>query len=57
MRRVTFESVSDFFFEVVDNDEIREERQDIFDLEKIRVLQKPHGTGKTSQEIVKKLEY
>ena len=42
VRRVALEGGADLFFEVVDDDEVGEERQDVFDLEQLGVLEEPH---------------
>ena len=42
VRRVPLERGADLLLEVVDDDEVGEERQDVLDLEQIRVLEEAH---------------
>jgi hypothetical protein len=45
LRRVSLECVGDLLLEVVDDNEVGEERQDIFNLEQVCVFQEVHGPG------------
>ncbi len=42
VRRVALERSADLVLEVVDDDEIGEEREDVLDFEQFRVLEEPH---------------